>query len=236
MRYGIVQQMQTGIRCVALSLLVAVAGAFFSEGSASAVTLMVNGDTPSVRWQRVADQSRVPTPSGTISLYLSDCPDAAVDAVYATSCAPLAQRAVWLAPLGPEQAQTSAFHLRHELGHHFDHQFMTAAAKVRFAKIWKRPTNLDWWAPLRPQANRPGPSFGLPTSDSGEGSTAGEWFADAYAICAMDPLSDARGIDWLTFAAYLPIPTYTNSDQTAALRTLRQVRRTCYLIREVAAS
>ena len=62
-------------RTAATFVAVAVAVLFAFAASAPAVTIMVNGNTPSVRFQAWADKSRMPTPAGVVSLRFAPCPD-----------------------------------------------------------------------------------------------------------------------------------------------------------------
>lgn len=112
---------------------------------ASSVTLMVNGDTPSVRWQRVADAMLVKSFDGVIDLYSEECPDRRESSFGCfTPVGPQLRPAIYLAPGEAFTAHT----LRHELGHAYAWQ-TGGDLSERYAQTYglcamkTRPTRAD---------------------------------------------------------------------------------------------
>lgn len=168
-------------RSSAALLAVVVLLAFATR--APAVTLTVNGDTPSMRYQRVADElgARLPLPSGTVTLFLRGCPDGP-PACVRWSNDPF-HAVMYLDPgeLGePENLRQME---AHELGHLFVEQTFTAADRFRFATvIWRRPA-ISWGKPLATCPD--GLSIAYRNGAyCGPHSAASEWAADAYRLCA----------------------------------------------------
>lgn len=212
-------------RSPVIALLVAslLAGAFAAQ--APAVTLMINGDTPSRRWQRVADRSFVATPLTVVTLRLEPCPGTWAEGI-AAGCAVLtsAPMAIYM-NTAPGFVPTPRV-LMHELGHVFDFLYLTNRDRERFRALMGRPP-LGWWEPLRP-FDPTVPTIGI-DGTMGEPSAAGEWFADVYQVCARIKLGrlqpwDARGL------AYVP----TGRTYRAALLVNRRVFASCRLIESIA--
>lgn len=188
--------------------------------TAPAVTLMVNGDTPSVRFQAWADQSRMPTPRGIVNLMLTPCPDPPVE--HADGCArsDLAPPTIWLAPDWATVARSTE---AHELGHVFDHMYLTAGDHNRFRRIWRRPS-IGWFNELAPI--RPGDPWAGGDGSEGRSSAAGEWFADAYQACALHRIDRSDS----TVGTYL---IYISDGPRDSLVVANRLAATCVLIRHV---
>lgn len=203
-------------------------------GGASAVTLMVNGNTPSARWQAAVDRSYIPTPDETLTLYLAPCPDtyAEGDASECVDGEP-GPAALWLRP---DYANVMRESLMHGLGHRFDALYLRDADRTRFARIWHRP-EIGWWDELRAydaDLNLMGPDGSM-----GEPSSAGEWFADGYSWCALHRVRSLRrhpaaigDVDDLGYLA----STIASDAWADYAATYRRVAATCRLIRTAATS
>ncbi len=181
--------------------------------TAPAVTLLINGDTPSVRYQRWADRSRMPTPSGIVSLFVVDCPS--LPAGTTMGCTD--GTTVWVSP---SLAPIMRIALMHELGHVLDGQRLTDPQRERFRRIWGRPP-LPWADQLAPL-----PAGEQPNGLAGEQSSAAEWFADAYQACALNTMP-ARA-DAIFALALIPVGQAPRGQRLAE----RRLTATCALIGE----
>lgn len=222
---------------VAAALMLAMA-----SGTTLAVTLMVNGDTPSVRYQRWADgfAGHVPVPAGIIDLYLSGCPyDRGADGCASAASSPGDGRlTIFLRPRGLDPSQ-----LRQALAHEMGHLVIDLSPtplfddwdRARFAALWHRP-QIDWWAalracdPVQPTGFSADPRGG---ADCGEQSEAAEWAADAYALCATGYWR--LGYDDIDLN-YLPDFGLRDDGNTVSdmRRTRAPIVATCGLIRSAA--
>lgn len=156
------------LHSVKLVALVVVLVGLVSAPTAGAVTLVTPDGQVAQPYQRWADAAKVPTYSGPVELSLAMCPyiDNGASCSFGYDSPPR----VWLAATHtpPDEQATRLHDLElHELGHVFDAQVMTGAARERFAAI-----------------------FGL----RGQGWTEGpyrlrleEQFAQGYMLCAYDP-------------------------------------------------
>ncbi len=155
---------------VALALGLALAG------RADALTLMVNGDTPSVRYQRWVDEMRVPTPNVIVTLKL--VPDAAAGraiCIEGSACAFRGEPPTIVLPtefdppgsaalIGRDPRGAIKDKLFHEAGHLIDRYLMTDANRDRFRMIIRD---------ARPWRTSP--------------DSPHEQFAEAAAACAWPP-------------------------------------------------
>jgi hypothetical protein len=122
---------------------------------AFATTVVTPDGAPAQPYQTWADQSQVPTPTGSVMLHLQNCPGAPE---WAGGCALPQQREIYLGP----GAMTKARFL-HELGHIYDATAMTDPLRRLFQAvsraqgIWGAAASTD-----PPQ----------------------EQFAEAYSLCA----------------------------------------------------
>lgn len=194
---------------------------------AGAVTLLVNGDTPSTRWQAAVDRSLVSTPIGPVTLWLTPCPETYEEGVAAecvdTEASP---PDLWLAP---DVAPTMRESLFHGLGHIFEARYLNSADRERFRQIWRRPA-IGWWdelAPFDPDVIALGPTGLL-----GGPSAAAEWFADSYAWCATHRVQNLRkhplAILALDDLGYLA--DAIGGDWAAAAEGYRRLVRSCRVI------
>jgi hypothetical protein len=196
---------------VATTFLTAVS-LFFGATRSEAVTLMINGDTPSVRFQGWADQSRVPTPDGLAILFLADCPTLPAGTVMGCTD----DASIWISP---SAAVVMRVALMHELGHVFDAQKLTDVTRERFRRIWRRP-QLPWMGELAPL-----PQGAKPSGTAGDPSRAAEWFADAYQACALDRMPVKP--DAVFALALIPVGQTARGERAAE----RRLTATCALIR-----
>lgn len=212
------------------TVILVVSIALVSAAPAPAVTLMVNGDTPSVRWQRPFTDTRanVPTPDGRVDLYLTPCP---VDfhGQWIGGCvrlggglpAPRIHVETETLESGAGQVVVT---IAHELGHVFDHQLLTGGDRARFIRIWRRPADLGWEGQLAP----PRPLVG---SDGyrGIGSSAMEWFADVYQACVLHP----RAVDRLEALDLIDVKAPARDVAWRYVPgAVRQISASCRLIEE----
>lgn len=108
-------------------LAVAAAISLVPASSAEATTLtLADGTTRPQPYQAWADNARVPTPPGTVTLDLAGC-----DELFA--CAPEGSRSIFLSA-----DDASPRVLLHELGHVFDDTVLPAWARDRFQAILRR--------------------------------------------------------------------------------------------------
>ncbi len=208
------------------AILVVVAF-FLASVPAAAVQLMVNGTTPSIRYQRWADHARVPTVNATVNLTIGPCPVSYAEG-QAAGCTDIDTRPehVYIDPAQNADIYRVREALMHELGHVFSTLYMTAADRDHFRRIWHRPA-LGWWAPLAPASNSP---LGCDGS-CGVMSSAGEWFADAYRVCALDRVTMSDDT-WVYDFGNIPVPEYP--DYRMVVNLQRQGTATCRLIRAIA--
>lgn len=157
----------------------------FAASPASAVTLMVNGDTPSVRYQRIADDlaTRMPVPRGavTLSFDVSMCLGRSACALIGDS-----PPGIHIQPRQIDGLQNLRLALAEEIGHILIETSFTEQDRLTFARIWRRPDSLPWWAPLREGApdSDVGMGGGARGQEYGPHSSAGEWAGEAYRLCA----------------------------------------------------
>ena len=187
------------------TMIAALLATTTSSSSASAVTLMVNGNTPSMRWQRYVERFYVPTAPGSVALYLSRCPWWPTDR---DGCADA--QGVWIAA----NVRDFGLVLRHELGHVFDIRLMTDATHNVYTKLWEpwpsTPAGL-WWA-----------SFDQYNILSYKDIPA-EHFAQVYDLCSRLPI---RRITY----KYIFEWGYDLSHGASHASVVRAVRRSCALI------
>ncbi len=168
----------------AVAVVVVAAAATPARGEA--VTLMVNGDTPSKRWQRPFTDARAmtPTPNGNVDLYFAPCPTEyefdVAGCAHLSSTLPAPRIYVEPATVeaGPSYVVVT---IAHELGHVVDWLYLTESDRQRFAGIWRRPPGLAWDEQLAP----PAPIIGSDGYHGGP-SSAREWFADVYQACTLN--------------------------------------------------
>ncbi len=98
---------------------------------AEAVTLMVNGDTPSVRYQRWAGQSEIALPAGAITLTLApDYAHAAALCGGASACyLNIPEPRIVLSATNPAAMRATLYH---EIGHWVDRRLISDATRVAF--------------------------------------------------------------------------------------------------------
>ena len=140
-------------RTLALALTAALLA--FAAPARATTLVLPDGTAAPQPYQSWVDRALVPTPPGTVTLHLAPCPyhwDGGV------ACADPANHALYLGPGGRGREI-----FLHELGHVFDAEVMTAAARSRFAA-----------------------ALGLRGAWSDESLTSAplEMFADAYSLCA----------------------------------------------------
>jgi len=187
---------------VATGLLTVVA-LLCGATTSGAVTLMVKGDTPSVRYQRWADDMRVPTPDVIVTLLLFEPLDPAMcpGTPGAWGCASATPPKIQLARLFDTYATHDT--LYHEIGHQIDYRLMTPASRGKFAAILL--PNGSW-----PQLK--------------------EAFADAVMLCALRPFAawmrywdedHSRYDAWLTTGGGGTL--LSRSQLTAACRLIRSL-------------
>lgn len=104
--------------------------------SAPAVTLMVNGDTPSIRYQRWADTSALRLPGGQIDLTLAaSARDAATLCGAPTSACYFDTPSPRIILTVNNDVVVTRQALYHELGHWVDHRLATDAARRAFLEL-----------------------------------------------------------------------------------------------------
>ena len=130
--------------------------------TAQAHTTIVEPPDSHYPYQQWIDEAKVPTPDGTVTVLSDDGSEWC-----GLGCADVASRTIWVRSgliLTPRVVFT------HELGHIFDGLEMTDSDRRRFIGISGRRA-MAWW-------------------DGPRDRRAGEWFADAYARCALLPRID----------------------------------------------
>lgn len=193
----------------ALRLLLVVAAtavtAFVSAAApAGAVTLRVNGDTPSIRWQKQVDHYRMPTWPGVAHLYLAE-PTLEEDGVigYPYDGGP---PEIYIET---DRRSTAAigWTLRHEVGH----------GTITWARA------VGGWTPADDRAAAA--RLRVPVGGSETwGLDLDELLADGYAVCTFPP-SERRWWLWIQKA-------YSEAaEEPYALRSTAQVRWICPRLR-----
>lgn len=141
--------------------------------TAPAVTLMVNGDTPSIRWQSIVDRSHAPVVDGAVSLWLN------VNACTPVSAGCALERTVWIDPGSSDPRGT----LFHELGHLFDEAYLTDGDRAYYMRIWD-----PWPEAIADQpATWSDPWGAVDTSRDDYYGLPDEHFAEVYSMCAEIP-------------------------------------------------
>lgn len=202
-----------GVRSFAKACILAalMAALFACLAPAASAGTLVNGDTGQLLTGHYAQwlaESKMPVPTGQISIYPDTNMPTTCDQPVAACSAP---GQIWAS--GP--LWRAAF--EHEIGHQWDFQHMAAAPlassapplepwQQAFENIWHLRTG--WWEYL--------PHDGI--------ADPGEWFADAYQLCAIDGPAIRPGKVWETSFNF---PGY---DQPHTMAT------TCALIRGVTAN
>lgn len=134
-----------GLGLTALVLLVPAAQA------RTTIIAPAGSKTPYQRW---VDESKIPTPSITLTIIESGCPSSED---FAWACTQQGSFTIWV---GAEGRDRWTFY--HELGHNFDYYVLSVWARTRFQRITNTLT-LPW-------------QF--------EGTDPAERFAETYAHCA----------------------------------------------------
>ncbi|HEY3186458.1 MAG TPA: hypothetical protein VGJ70_03220 [Solirubrobacteraceae bacterium] len=140
-------------RTLALALTAALLA--FAAPAGATTLVLPGGSARPQPYQSWVDQSLVPTPAGTVTLRLAGCPSHWDGGV---ACADQASRTIYLGP-GGRGRET----FLHELGHIFDAEVMTDAARAGFQAALHLP---GAW------------------NDESAGAPPLEMFADAYSLCA----------------------------------------------------
>lgn len=156
---------------IGLLLLTAALVVSGADSTAGAVTLMVNGDTASTRYQRWADQAAIPMPAGRVDLYPLTNLDAVHGACYGAGACfhpGAAPPRIYLWAAGSKAARHSLYH---ELGHYIDFFATTEQTRMLFMEIMG--SSGPWITP---------------------GNAPSEQFAEAAALCAST--REARESSW----------------------------------------
>jgi hypothetical protein len=168
----------------ALTALVLAALALLAGTAQASTVVLPDGTQRPQPYQAWVDAARVPTPPGLVTLRVAPCPVAPS----AAGCVFRGRSEIFLSPSSGDRRR-----LLHELGHVFDQQVMTAAARARFQALVRRR---GAWA------------------SSAGGDSAEEQFAEAYALCAQ-----RRRLTDTHFGMYDYTPTPTR--HAAACRIIR---------------
>lgn len=153
-------------------LIVLLAALALGASEAQAHTT-ITCDPCSRAYQRWVDEAKVPTPDVTLTVVETDlahgCP--VRDMNYA--CTSPAEKMIWQAPASGAKAT-----FYHELGHNADHYMLPEWMRAHFMAIMRLPGS--WWV-------------------AGDGRTLepAEWFAEAYAECAVKPFIPLQAHKWL---------------------------------------
>ena len=149
-------------------ILAAFLAALIFPATGTAQTTIIEPSGSHFPYQRWIDESKVPTPDVTIEVIEEEpgdgCPADHGPFGY-MACTSPSEHKIWIAAsqlIGYDPRET----FLHEIGHNFDAYVMPEWARGRFDTIY----------------GLGGPWFANP----GE-MTAGEWFAEAYAECAVKP-------------------------------------------------
>lgn len=205
---------------------------------ADALTLMVDGTTPARRWQQIIDRSRVPTDPGIAALRLDIARCTSTTHSRLGGCYKPDDGSLNL-ELDPyqqgvaEPAAGLAPTLMHEVGHRFDAKVLNDGDRARFQRIWKRAPGTGWWQQLAPYEPGGPPSFSG-DGTRGAASSAGEWFADAYAVCATERTTGFQ-MNFIAAFQLIPIHVPANDYGPAFLGAQRKTNATCRLIESAAA-
>jgi hypothetical protein len=172
-----------------LTLACALAALSVSAGVGFATTLVpARGQDPRGlrQLQRWVDRSRVPTPRGRVVVWLTD------RGCGSSAACVYRPRPVIVFYAG-ERDRAAHYEFMHELGHVVDLLYLSRRERVAFKRIMGVERRPWWGGPVPP----------------------GEWFADAYAFCALGNRSARSRVFW----GYWYYPSR------------RQQRRACALIR-----
>lgn len=144
-----------------LCWLIVVGAVLGFAGSAAAKTTIIAPAEAHRPYQRWIDEAKVPTPEMNLEAIETAAPCELVGAEGCTD----KETKIEIVPSN----WGMRFTFLHELGHVWDFQAMPEWQRQRFLALIRQP-NLPWY---------------LPRSSSFERVGGGEWFADAYALCAF---------------------------------------------------